>query len=208
MKIFNWFLVILLAIGCYCGYDYSKKLKTENVRLQKNFYIVQEQIDSVIDRNGELHFTVNTLEVKKKELEKSNTELTSEIKNMRIKLKNVEQITSSNLSYQFIQDSLQQIISVYEQNSLVSNVDSIKVFQTNYNNDYISTHWKSIVDNKNNTLQITDYQCIFYDSLLYITEIEYKGWWFWRKPKNIKLHVKSVNPYSQINDVRNIQIIK
>lgn len=213
----NGIIIILLGIifaGCYFGYNKYKQLKIENNRLSNNYLIINQQKDSIIGKNGELHYTINTLELKKSELEKTNSQLVSDIKTMKVKLKNVENITSTNLSYQFKQDSLTKInsklLEIIENKSDSINkiYQGIKVFNTNYTNNYITTQWKSVINNHKNTLEIFDYQCEIYDSLLYITEIEYKGFWFWRKPKNLKLHIKSNNPYSKINTIQNIRLTK
>ena len=183
-------LVIMGFAGIYFGKSYLS-LKKENNRLTYNIVNINQQLDSVIDKNGELHYTINSLNLKTSELSKVNSELNDELKNMKIKIKNLQNATIIDIQYKYIHDTI------------VAKQVNDSVYKTIIDTPYYNAEWFSTVSENN--LTVTDYQTQFNDTIITATEIKYKGWWFWRKPKQIKFHIKSKNPYSNINQVENIK---
>ena len=192
--IYKILIIVLLGFtGIYFGKSYIS-YKNENKRLSYNLSIINNQLDSVVDKNGELHYTISSLNLKSNELKNINSELESELKNMKIKIKNLENASVTKIEYKYFTDTIysEKIVD----NKYITTIDD----------PYYSASWNSTISNDN--LIVTDYQTHFNDTIITATEIKYKGWWFWRKPKEIKFHIKSKNPYSNINQVENILFTK
>ena len=193
-------LVIIGFAGIYFGKSYIS-LKNDNKRLTYNITNINQQLDSVVDKNGELHYTVNSLNLKASELKNTNSELNDELKNMKVKIKNLEAASSVNIQYKYIHDT------IYSSNIIIDTLTGNRTFKTIIDTEYYSANWNStIIDN--NKLLVTDYQTQFNDTIITATEIIYKGWWFWRKPKEIKFHIKSKNPYSKLEKTESILFTK
>ena len=193
-------LLIVGFVGIYFGKSYFL-LKKDNKRLEYNLTNVNQKLDSVVDKNGELHYTVNSLNLKTSELNKVNSELNEELKNMKIKIKNLQNASVVDIQYKYVHDT------IYSENVIIDTLTGNKTYKTIIDNSYYSAKWNStIIDNKK--LLVTDYQTQFNDTIITATEIKYKGWWFWRKPKEIKFHVKSKNPYSKLNQTESILFTK
>ncbi len=193
-------LVIMGFAGIYFGKSYIS-LKKDKQRLEYNLTNINQQLDSVVDKNGELHYTVNSLNLKASELNKVNSELNDELKNMKIKIKNLQNASVVNIQYKYIHDT------IYSENVIIDTLTGNRTYKTIIDNPYYSAKWNStVIDDKK--LLVTDYQTQFNDTIITATEIKYKGWWFWRKPKEIKFHIKSKNPYSKLNQTESIVFTK
>ena len=205
MKTITIVKILLVIIVGFAGIYFSKSyisLKKDKQRLEYNITNINQQLDSVVDKNGELHYTVNSLNLKASELNKVNSELNDELKNMKIKIKNLQNASVIDIQYKYIHDT------IYSENIIIDTLTGNTIYKTIIDNPYYSAKWNStIVDNNINDkkLLVTDYQTQFNDTIITATEIKYKGWWFWRKPKEIKFHIKSKNPYSKLNQVENIK---
>lgn len=189
------FLLLMIGAGIW-QHHIIKQYKEENNRLTYNLENINSSLDSVKDKNGEMHNTISVLNLKTSELGKINSSLESELENMRIKLKNLENATVTDIEYRYVTDTIETV--KYKYNSWFSSFD----------NNYISANWKSELDSTNTVLSVIDFNAEINDTIITATEIIYKGWWFWRKPKEIKLHIKSKNPYSNINSVESIKFSK
>ena len=185
--------MIIGFAGIYFGKSYLS-LKKENNRLTYNITNVNQQLDSVVDKNGELHYTINSLNLKASELNKINSELNDELKNMKIKIKNLQNATVIDIQYKYIHDTI------------VAKQINDSVYKTIIDTPYYNAEWFSVISENN--LTVTDYQTQFNDTIITATEIKYKGWWFWRKPKEIKFHIKSKNPYSKLEKTETILFTK
>lgn len=202
-KNFVYKIVALIIIG-FAGIYFSKSyisLKKDRQRLEYNLVNINQQLDSVVDKNGELHYTINSLNLKASELNKINSELNDELKNMKIKIKNLQNVSVIDIQYKYIHDT------IYSEKIITDNIDNI-TYKTIIDNPYYSASWNSSLIDDKSKLVITDYQTQFNDTIITATEIKYKGWWFWRKPKEIKFHIKSKNPYSKLNQTESIIFTK
>lgn len=198
-NLFIKYLVVIVLVGLAIWQASTiNKYKKDNQRLEYVISNVNQQIDSVKDKNGEYHQTINVLTLKSSELSKINSGLQLELENMKIKIKNLQNATVIVPEYVYKTDTVKTTIFVREKNSWLSNIE----------NPYVTASWVSTVDSLTNNLIVTDYQTQFNDTIITATEIIYKGWWFWRKPKEIKLHLKSTNPYSNFKDIQSIKFSK
>lgn len=187
-------LVLLVSHGTL--YKKYKEVKQDRNRISQNYEVINQELDSVVGKNGELFYKINSLNLTQKELEETNKDLVANLDNMRIKLKNLESATNVEIEY-IVKDSIIYVKSI-----------SDTVFVTTKADDWLYNSWTTIVTEKNNKpkIKVTDYELSIHDSILIASEIEYKGWWFWKKAKNVKIHLKSENPYSQVNRIENIKI--
>ena len=189
-------LIILVIIG-FTGIYFGKSYifyKNETKRLSYNLTSINQQLDSVVDKNAELHYTVSSLNLKASELNKINSGLNDELNNMRIKIKNLENASVIDIKYVYITDTI------------YSEKVSDKKYITIIDDQYYFAQWNTEVSDS--SINISNYHTQFNDTLITATEIIYKGWWFWKKPKEIKFHIKSKNPYSNVNQVENIKFSK
>lgn len=188
-------VLLSLILGNIKSCQVIKDLKNDNARLSENFKNSSFKLDSVQGKNGELHYTVKGLILTKDELEDSNQELTEQLEDMRIKLRNVSGVTKTNIQYMFVHDTV-----------FVSTRDSISQnYHSTIENEYVKSSWDSKLVSID-SLQISNYKVSLIDSLSVVTETTYKGWWIFRKAKGIKVHIKSENPYSKIDKIEYIQI--
>lgn len=188
------FLILMLIT---IGYQQNKidKLKTENDRIENNFLNANQKLDSVKNRNGNYHYTVEALELTKKELQKTNSDLVDQLDQMKLKLKNLESITKTEVKY-VVKDSVVYVDKYTDSTYFAKREDN-----------WIKNTWKSTVTRDGNLL-ISDYQLEVRDSILMPVEIEYKGWWIFRKPKGVRVHIQSVNPHSRFEKVEYIKLSK
>lgn len=200
----NKYLLALVVIFGIITISLSKRvtsLKEENNRIRNNFNnVVKNELKVVKDKNNELHSVVNTLQLQKDEFESLYSDTQKELENMRIKTKNVRSIVKTNTIFKYIQKDSIQFVSV---------PISDTVFNTKYtDNKWFSTEWKTEISKNNSVINISDFKITANDSIYVVSEIEYRGFWFWRKPKNIKLHIKSKNPYISHDSVESIDLLK
>lgn len=189
-------VIVILSSLVICLGNMYHNTKVDRDRIENNFYNINQELDSVKDKNGELHYTVETLNFTKFELEKTKSDLVKEVKNMKLKIKNLESISHTEIKY-IKKDSI-----IYVEKT----ADTI--FTTQIKDDWIDNSWKTVLTDNRKNLKIYDYNLEITDSIIIPTEIEYKGWWIFKRPKGVKIHVKSLNPYSKINKIEYIRLHK
>lgn len=199
------FLLVSLLITSVLGSALIVKkyiaLRNDKNRILENYYNKEQQIQTLKDKNGTLHYVVNGLQLTVKEFEKDQVSLVTELKNMRIKLKHAESVSNTVIKYQWKSDTIYK--------ASIENTTSInKRYRTIIDNQWLSSSWNSTITGNGDTLNVSDYQVQLNDSLLFVTETVYKGWWIFRKAKGVKLHVKSKNPYSTIEQIEYIKFAK
>lgn len=194
-------LISISIVGILIGiitYQHKKinEIKEDRNRIESNFYNLNQDLDSIKNKNGEYSYTVSTLELTKKELEKTNYQLVKEVENMKLKIKNLESLTNTEIEY-IVKDSFVYVTK-----------DTDTTFISGIKNEWINNTWKSTLTNKGNNLIVSDYQLVMKDSIITPVEIEYKGWWIFKRPKGVRIHIKSKNPYSKINKIEYIRLKK
>ena len=179
------------------------KVRKDRERISENFFNKNQEIQRWKDKNGTLHSAINALNLKESEFKRNNSQLQSELENMRIKLKRVNSVSNTVISYKYKHDT------VYAAKPVVTSAASgtlRKVYYTNITNQWLSSSWESTLSENNDKLLINKYSVQLNDSLLFVTENVYKGWWIFRKLKGVRLHVKSKNIYSNIDQIEYIEI--
>lgn len=198
-------IALLLSLGgSVILFQQYLKARKDRERISENFFNKNQEIKHLQDKNGTLHSAINALNLKESEFKRNNSQLKSELENMRIKLKRVNSVSNTVISYKYTHDT------VYVTNAAGYVKDSSgaarKVYYTNITNQWLSSSWESTLSENNDKLLIDKYSVALNDSLLFVTENVYKGWWIFRKLKGVRLHVKSKNIYSNIDQIEYIEI--
>lgn len=177
------------------------KLKKENERVSNNFFNANQEIKTVRNKNGELSSTVNQLNLTVSELKQYSEQTASELNNMRVKLKNVSNITHFQTRIVYKIDTVFAGDSTHEE-SHISSVGS-KAFRIK--NEWIDNSFQVRTDS--NRMYLSNYSLSVRDSIITVTETQYKRFWiFWKRPVGVKLHIKSFNPYSNFEKIESIQL--
>lgn len=177
------------------------KLKKENERVSNNFFNANQEIKTVRNKNGELSSTVNQLNLTVSELKQYSEQTASELNNMRVKLKNVSNITHFQTRIVYKVDTVFAGDSTHEE-SHISSVGS-KAFRIK--NEWIDNSFQVRTDS--NRMYLSNYSLAVRDSIITVTETQYKRFWiFWKRPVGVKLHIKSFNPYSNFEKIESIQL--
>lgn len=178
------------------------KLKKENERVSNNFFNANQEIKTVRNKNGELSSTVNQLNLTVSELKQYSEQTASELNNMRVKLKNVSNITH------FQTRIVYKVDTVFAGDTTIHDGDHIspggsKAFRIK--NEWIDNSFRVTTDS--NRMYLSNYSLAVRDSIITVTETQYKRFWiFWKRPVGVKLHIKSFNPYSNFEKIESIQL--
>jgi hypothetical protein len=178
-------------------YSNLEKTKKDRDRLESNLLNSKFELDSVKGKNGEYHIAVEGLTVKKNELEQFNSELTKKVENMGLKIKNLQTIV----------DMKAQII--YKDSLIPTKKINDTTFVSKIDNKWIQATWNSTLIKNGEQLKVTDFESSTDIPYTIAHETVYKRvWLFWKKPKGIRLHVKSDNPYVVLTGIEYFELIK
>ena len=186
-------ILILLASLIFTAH-FALKARQNYVRAQQNLYNSDFQIDTLKTKNGELQYAVNTLTIKAKDLEELNPKLVEEIKNLKLKLKHVNTATQIQYNYTIKYDT----VFVYKLTDTTFKA-STKDAWSDFSCDICIA---------NNTVEVGNVGISLKDSLILVEEIKYKGFWFWKRPVYMTLHIKSENPYFNLDKVQTYYFYK
>lgn len=178
------------------------KLKKENERVSNNFLSANQEIKTVRNKNGELSSTVNQLNLTVSELKQYSEQTASELNNMRVKLKNVSNITHFQTRIVYKVDTVfAGDTTIHEQaQHLTSGSKAFRI-----KNEWIDNSFQVRTDS--NRMYLSNYSLAVRDSIITVTETQYKRFWiFWKRPVGVKLHIKSFNPYSNFEKIESIQL--
>ena len=177
------------------------KLKKENERVSNNFFAANQEIKTVRNKNGELSSTVNQLNLTVSELKQYSEQTASELNNMRVKLKNVSNITHFQTRIVYKVDTVFAGDSTHEESQTLAG--GSKAFRIK--NEWIDNSFQVRTDS--NRMYLSNYSLAVRDSIITVTETQYKRFWiFWKRPVGVKLHIKSFNPYSNFEKIESIQL--
>lgn len=191
-------ILIILLIGFTITLSsFYLNLKKDRERISNNFQNSQFKLDSVINKNGQLQYSVQTLTLKNDEFKQFAPELVKEITNMGLKVKNLESVVKANVRYEYSIDTVEV------------EKKSENVFIGKFNDAWLNISERvTLIDNKTN-VKIDSLHLNLTDSLLMPHEILYKPvLLFWKKPIGIKVWVKSNNPHFKIDKLVTYKLIK
>lgn len=177
------------------------KLKKENERVSNNFFAANQEIKTVRNKNGELSSTVNQLNLTVSELKQYSEQTASELNNMRVKLKNVSNITHFQTRIVYKVDTVfAGDTTIHDSQTLSGGSKAFRI-----KNEWIDNSFQVRTDS--NTVSVSNYSLAVRDSIITVTETQYKRFWiFWKRPVGVKLHIKSFNPYSNFEKIESIQL--
>lgn len=185
--------ILLLIISALIINNLShkiSKLKDDYERMTLNLNNSEFIISQYKDKNGKLVYENSVLMLTKDELNDYNKQLTNEIKDLKIKLKNVMAITNIQYVYEYCVDT----IPVY--------------FQAPYyviNYDTTNLILKARLNTINKTLENTKISVT--DSLIMVWEYQTKGWWIFKRKTGLKLKFQSSNPFLELKGMQNYYLI-
>ena len=184
-------LVALFALQSF----YSKERQTR-IRTENNLNASLSEIKTYKTKNGELISVVQGYEFKVREFEKLLPELYAEIKGLKIKVKNVQSVTQIETKIVYKNKDSIVYIPVRDSTARLFPIDDewIKA-------EVIVTRCEVILPGDFYIKNIPNKTTL-------VPEVTYKGWWFWRKPVGIDLHIKQSNPYVQTTGATYIDLRK
>jgi len=170
--------------------------KKEKDRIETNFNNSQFKLDSVKNKNGELQYSVKALSLKNTEFVDFNADLTKKVLDMGIKIKDLQAITQANIQY------------VYDIDTVAIEKKGQNIFIGRYSDAWLTLSEKIALIKNGSDIKVDSLKLSLKDDLIMPYEVQYSGWWFWKKAKNIKVWVKSENPHFKINKMESYQLIK
>ena len=190
------------------------EFKNDYHRQTENFKTLSQELKVTRAQNGELIYSVNTLQMTSDEVKKTLPAVEAELKNMGLKLKNTQSITDVKYSYKTIYDTVKASKEFKYENDIISYdvnkiVDSTKVSgKINVPVNYDSTYQLYNIDFvKQPYLNNLSFE--YKGNLSIINEIQYRrSWIFWKKPVGVKTHIKSNNDSFKIDQIQSIQLVK
>ena len=178
-------LIGLLVISAGVLTTYVKlyqKEKQEKERFESNFQSSLSDIQEYKTKQGELVAVINGYELKDKEFKQLLPQLYSEIRELKIRLKNALSATKVITEIKYInKDSIIYVPLTDSTRKFVLDEKWLKAEVTVTDFKYIAPGAFKINDIPNETL--------------IVAQGEYKGWWFWRKAVGVNIHIKHTNPY-------------
>lgn len=142
-------------------------------------------------KNGNLVYKVNEITVTSEELKATNKGLETELKNAKVKIKNLESFISISLSSK-------DTVTVINRDTIIQNLP----FRTfDYNTKWY--HVKGIQDINTTKLEISCYH-----DINIANEVMYKGWWIFKKPIKNEVTVIVGNSKDTIQKIQSFYISK
>ncbi len=187
-----------------------KTLRLENDRLNNNIKNINFEYVVSAAKNGELIYSVNSLTVKSNELVMLNKNLNESVKNLNLKLKDLQSITSVQYQYITLYDTIFNAtkLSKLKYNYVIE--DKFSKFSGNINlPEKLFSSDTLIANDKKNYPYLSDVNFIITDTLLIIPEFQYRrSWLFWKKINGVKVHVKTESPNFKLDRMQSFQINK
>ena len=110
-----------------------------------------------------------------------------------IKLKNVQSVTVVEQVIKYVNKEVIVPVRINDTTKLYS-----------INSEWINANFKITNDNE---IRPGDFNIdSIKNKILIVPEIDYKGWWFWRKAIGINVHIKNNNPYVTITGATYIDL--
>lgn len=196
-------IIICIILIAVCAFLLRARYQDKNEikRQERNIIHMNYNIDSLKQSNGDLSYSIHSLQVKKSELIYFNEELLEEIELMEVKLKKASSATKIEYKYIYLQDTTP--INAQKIND--------STFIASYEDKWIKM--KELVaisyDTENNMcVDINKMEIGVNDAIYIISEDETKGWWFWKRIVGVKVHLKSKNPYFNLDRIESIRLEK
>ena len=203
-------IIIAFILMGWISATKMKTLRLENDRLNNNIKNINFEYVVSAAKNGELIYSVNSLTVKSNELVMLNKNLNESVKNLNLKLKDLQSITSVQYQYITLYDTIFNAtkLSKLKYNYVIE--DKFSKFSGNINlPEKLFSSDTLIANDKKNYPYLSDVNFIITDTLLIIPEFQYRrSWLFWKKINGVKVHVKTESPNFKLDRMQSFQINK
>lgn len=182
--------ISLLLIGYIVFLNNSLKEKKEAIQtLENNNEQLLTGTRILETENGKLVYKVNEVTVTSAELALTNSGLSEELKNAKVKVKNLESLINLSISSK-------DTVTINTRDTLIQNLP-FKTF--NYN-----TKWYQIKGIQDNSTIKLDIGC--YHDISIANETIYKGWWIFKKPLKTEVTVIVSNPKDSVQKIQSFYI--
>lgn len=182
--------ISLLLIGYIVFLNNSLKEKKEAIQtLENNNEQLLTGTRILETENGKLVYKVNEVTVTSAELALTNNSLSEELKNAKVKVKNLESLINLSISSK-------DTITINTRDTLIQNLP-FKTF--NYN-----TKWYQVKGIQDNSTTKLDIGC--YHDISIANETIYKGWWIFKKPLKTEVTVIVSNPKDSVQKIQSFYI--
>jgi hypothetical protein len=191
-------LLTLMSFSTVTIFRYVKRLKSEIERNENNFYRAVQEIKVEKTKNGQLQYSVESLELKYNEAKKFNASLMEEIKNLNIKIKNL----MGAVKIEYVTEYRDVPVEIEKQ------TDSL--FFVKFSDDWLKFNQTIRLKTEKNSinLYVDSLNLVMNNDLLIVNEAIYKrSWIFWKKAIGVKVHVTSKNPYNQFQKIESINFL-
>lgn len=201
-------IIIAFILMGWISATKMKTLRLENDRLNNNIKNINFEYVVSAAKNGELIYSVNSLTVKSNELVMLNKNLNESVKNLNLKLKDLQSITSVQYQYITLYDTIFNAtkLSKLKYNYVIE--DKFSKFSGNINlPEKLFSSDTLIANDKKNYPYLSDVNFIITDTLLIIPEFQYRrSWLFWKKINGVKVHIKTESPNFKLDRMQSFQI--
>lgn len=201
-------IIIAFILMGWISATKMKTLRLENDRLNNNIKNINFEYVVSAAKNGELIYSVNSLTVKSNELVMLNKNLNESVKNLNLKLKDLQSITSVQYQYITLYDTVFNAtkLSKLKYNYVIE--DKFSKFSGNINlPEKLFSSDTLIANDKKNYPYLSDVNFIITDTLLIIPEFQYRrSWLFWKKINGVKVHIKTESPNFKLDRMQSFQI--
>lgn len=188
-------IIMLILVGIIVVMGFKIKSQNEEVeRVSTNLVNSGFIIDSLRATNGDLYASVNRLHVTEQELSSLNRDLQNDIKNLNLKIKNLESASKVEIKYVYIKDT----VEIIKKDSLSGQYCGF------INDEHIDASFE--LDTNPEPPVISNFKAEIKDEITIINEFQTKRKWFLfipcgRKVVGTKVYLKSDNPYAKIDRV-------
>lgn len=184
--------IVLTGLLIGLGVAYNKE-RAERHRISNNLDASLSTIETYKTKQNELVSVVSGYEFKLKEFAQLVPDLEKEVKDLKVKLKNVQSVTVVEQVIKYVNKEVIVPVRINDTTKLYS-----------INSEWINANFKITNDNE---IRPGDFNIdSIKNKILIVPEIDYKGWWFWRKAIGINVHIKNNNPYVTITGATYIDL--
>lgn len=203
-------IIIVFILTGWISATKIKALRLETERLNNNIKNINFEYVVSKAKNGELIYSVNSLTVKGNELVMLNKNLTESVKNLNLKLKDLQSITSVQYQYITLYDTVFNAtkLSKLKYNYVIE--DKFSKFSGNINlPEKLFSSDTLIANDKKNYPYLSEVNFVITDTLLIAPEFKYKRvWLFWKRVNGVTVHIKAESPNFKLDRMQSFQIDK
>ncbi len=173
--------VILGAVTLVLARGYHKE-KEERKTAERNITALTSDIETYKTKSNEQAVVIKGLELDKTSLENVNKELYDDLSDTKVKLKHAESAIRVVTEYKYVNKN--DTIHVFKSDSIT---------KIDIDNKYLKL--KAIIDNYNNIIRPSNFILSIPNKQTIATEVDYKGWWLFKRKKGVSVTIVNSNPY-------------